>query len=82
MSQRIIEESELASLAQNFRENAGKTRTQAARELGVAQPTLFQAEEEPKRSLNKLRKQIIERYSEFEVVGPVFLLRRKSISDK
>ena len=77
MSERIVEESELATLAKTFRESAGKNRTEAARELKVAAPTLHQAEEEPTRSLHKLRKQIIEKYSDYEVVGPVYLLRKK-----
>ena len=77
MRQRIVQESELAGLAKHFREKAGKTRPEAIREMGVAQPTLFQAEEEPKRSLHKLRKQIIEAYSDYEVIGPVYLLQKK-----
>lgn len=77
MSQRIIEESELAAVAKKYREAAGKTSAQAAREIGVARPTMHQAEDEPERSLSKLRKQIIEAYSDFEVIGPVYLLRKK-----
>lgn len=77
MSDRIIEESDLVSLAKDARSKTGKTRAQAARELGVARPTVVQAEEEPERGLHKLRIQIIERYSEYEVIGPVYLLRKK-----
>jgi DNA-binding XRE family transcriptional regulator len=77
VSERIVEESELAALAKSFRESAGKNRAEAARELKVAAPTLHQAEEEPARSLQKLRKQIIEKYSDYEIVGPVYLLQKK-----
>lgn len=77
MKDRIIEESELVALAKEARSKTGKTRAKVARELGVARPTVVQAEEEPERGLYKLRKQIIERYSEYEVIGPVYLLRKK-----
>ena len=77
MPDKIVEPFELAALAKSFREAAGKTRTEVARELDVAQPTIHFAEEDPERGLHKLRKQIIERYSEFEVIGPVYLIRKK-----
>ena len=77
MAEKFIEETELAGLAKKHREAAGVSRAQAARECKVARPTIFYAEEDPERGLHKLRKQIIERYSEFEVVGPVYLLREK-----
>jgi DNA-binding XRE family transcriptional regulator len=77
MPDRIIQESDLAALAKEIRSKTGKTRAEVARELGVARPTVVQAEEEPERGLHKLRKQIIERYSEYEVIGPVYLVRKK-----
>lgn len=77
MSQRIIEESELAILAKEYRTKAGMNRAEAARDLGIARPTVHQAEENPERSLASVRKQIIERYSDYEVIGPVYLLRKK-----
>ena len=77
MADKVIEEKELAVLAKRFREAANVTRAQTARELNVAAPTVHYAEEEPQRGLHKLRKQIIEKYSEYEVVGPVYLLRKK-----
>ena len=77
MSDRFIEEAELASLAKQCRENAGKTRAQAARELNVARPTIFYAEEKPERGLHKLRKAIIEAYSGYEITGPVYRVHRK-----
>lgn len=77
MEERIIQPSELVALAKEARSATGKTRAEVARELDVARPTIVQAEEEPERGLDKLRKQIIERYSEYEVIGPVYLLRKK-----
>ena len=74
---KIVQPSELAAFAKSCREAAGKTRTEVARELEVAQPTVHFAEEDPERGLHKLRKQIIEKYSQFEVIGPVYLIRKR-----
>jgi hypothetical protein len=70
-------EEDLAALAKKFREATGKTKTEAALEMKVTTPTLFQAEEKPKVSLTKLRMRMIEAYSPFKVSGPLFLLERK-----
>ncbi len=72
-----VNETDLAALAKRCREASGKNRAQAARELGVARPTLIQAEDSPDKSLFKLRKRIIEKYSPYRLVGPVYWLRRK-----
>ena len=64
-------ENDLAVLAKEFRRQAGKTRAQAAREMGVAQTSIFHAEETPDQSLIKLRMRMIEAYSTFKVRGPV-----------
>ena len=77
MREKLIEESELAALAKQCREKSGKSRTEASRELSVARPTIFYAEEKPERALHKLRIAIIERYSEHEVTGPVYVVRKK-----
>ena len=77
MADKYVEEAELGALAKKCREAAAVTRAQAARDCRVARPTIFYAEEEPERGLHKLRKQIIECYSEYEVIGPVYLLRKK-----
>ena len=69
-------EAELAALAKKVRVVAKKNRAQAARELGVARPTVFQAEENPELSLFKLRKRIIEYYSPYKVIGPFYLLKK------
>lgn len=72
-----LEEKDLVALAKRFRKQAGKTRAQAAREMGVAQTSIFHAEETPAQSLLKLRMRMIEAYSLFKVVGPVFYLEKK-----
>jgi DNA-binding XRE family transcriptional regulator len=74
---RPLQEKELAALAKKFRAAADKSKADAARELGVAAPSIFNAEENPDVSLTKLRMRLIEAYSPFKVVGPVFYLKRK-----
>ena len=71
---RLIEEGELATLAKRLREATGKSQSEAAKELGVARPTLIQAEDEPGRSLTKLRIRMIEAYSKHKVSGPLYRL--------
>jgi DNA-binding XRE family transcriptional regulator len=79
MSQKkLLSEIELTAFAKQLRKNAGKKRAQAARELGVSQTSIFHAEESPEQSLIKLRTRIIEAYSGFKVVGPVFYLVKRS----
>ena len=70
-------ETELAALAKRFRKRAGITRAQAARDMGVSQTSIFNAEETPEQGLLKLRTRMIEAYSPFKVVGPVFHLEKK-----
>ena len=72
-----VSEKDLTKLAKRFRKQAGKSRAQAAREMKVAQTSIFQAEEQPEQGLLKLRLRMIERYSKFKVVGPVFLLKSR-----
>ncbi len=78
MSKQSFSENELAGLARKFREQAGKKRAQAARDMRVSQTSIFHAEESPKQGLTKLRIRMIEEYSPYEVVGAVYFLRRKS----
>ena len=73
----VLNEIELAALARQFREHAGKTQGEVARELRVSRPAIVQAENEPKKSFFKLRKRIIEKYSTFKVVGPAYWLEKK-----
>ena len=70
-------ENDLASLAKQFRKKAGKKRAEAAREMSVSQTSIFNAEETPSQGLSKLRVRMIETYSEFKVVGPIYLLEPK-----
>ena len=74
----MVNEGKLAALAKEFREAAGKTQGEAARELRVSRPAIVQAENEPNKSFVKLRVRIIEKYSPFKVFGPVFYLQRKN----
>jgi DNA-binding XRE family transcriptional regulator len=78
MSRRAtMNENDLAVIAKTSRRQAGKTRAQAARDMGVAQTSIFNAEESPDQSLVKLRIRMIEAYSKFKVRGPVYLLEDK-----
>lgn len=74
---KIYSEQELAGLAKEFRLKTGMKKFQAAEDLSVARSTLQLAEETPGQSLTKLRIRIIEKYSPYKVVGPVYLLQRK-----
>lgn len=75
-SKRIVTEEDLARIAKASRKGAGVSRAQAARDMGVAQVSIFRAEENPTESLLKLRIRLIEKYSPFKVEGPMFLLRK------
>jgi DNA-binding XRE family transcriptional regulator len=77
MSQKTFTEQGLAAVAKRLREQAGVTRAQAARDMDVSQTSIFHAEESPEQGLVKLRTRMIEKYSPFTVVGPVFHLKRK-----
>jgi DNA-binding XRE family transcriptional regulator len=70
----LLTENDLLALAKKYRKATGKTRAAVARELGVARPTVVQAEENPEQSLSKLRIRIIETYSPYKVTGPWFEL--------
>lgn len=73
----MYSEPELAKLAKQFREQSGKTKAELGRELKVTRATMQDVEEHPERNLTKLRRRIIEKYSRFRVVGPVYYLKRK-----
>ena len=73
----LFAEKELAALAKKFRVAAGKNRSQAARELGVARPSLIHAEDYPEKTFVKLRIRMIEKYSPYRVKGSLYLLERK-----
>ena len=69
---RYVAEHELVALAKKYREAAGKTRAQAARDMGIKQTSIFHAEETPEQSLTKLRRRMIEAYSKTKISGPFF----------
>ena len=75
--QKVFAEKELAAVAKKFRVAAGKNQSQAARELGVARPSLIHAEDYPEKSFIKLRKRMIEKYSTYKVAGPFYKLESK-----
>ena len=74
---KLLSETDLAALAKRFRSQAGISKSEASRQLGVNRGTIQQAEEYPKTSLTRLRVKMIEKYSPFTVVGPVYLLKKK-----
>jgi len=73
----LFSEKQLAGLAKKFRKGTGKNKSEAARELGVHRATVLVAEEKPTQSLTALRLRMIEKYSPYKVIGPVYLLKRK-----
>ena len=77
MKKRSLTEGHLAAIAKRFREQAGKTRAQAARDMQVSQTSIFNAEESPEQSLLKLRMRLINAYSPYTVSGPFFVLAKK-----
>ena len=72
MAEKLVPEPDLAMIAKKLRIAAGKSRSEAARELGITSPSLFHAEESPSKSLTKLRCRIIETYSSKKVTGPFY----------
>jgi DNA-binding XRE family transcriptional regulator len=77
MPKEFLNETELAALAKKYRKAAGIRRAQAARDMNVSQTSIFHAEESPEQGLTKLRVRMIETYSLFKVIGPVFYLNTK-----
>lgn len=77
MTKKLVEEKALAALAKKYREAAGVTKAEAGREFQLSRPTITNAEEHPEMSLTKVRIRLIEKYSPFKVVGPVFFLKEK-----
>jgi DNA-binding XRE family transcriptional regulator len=73
----LFKETELAELAKQFREQVGKKRADASRELNVSKSNITMAEENPEQSLTKLRIRIIETYSPYKVTGPLYRLEKK-----
>jgi hypothetical protein len=76
-TKRYLSEGNLAALAKHWRVKSGKRKVKVAAELGVRAPTVHLAEENPEQSLTRLRIRMIEQYSPYKVIGPVYLLKRK-----
>ena len=72
-----VEERDLAALAKKFRLASGKTKVEVAKEMGIKPPSVHHAEESPHLSFTKLRRRMIEKYSEFNVSGPLFKLEKR-----
>ncbi|MDB6028722.1 MAG: hypothetical protein JWM68_4945 [Verrucomicrobiales bacterium] len=77
MKKQFFDEKQLAGLAKKYREQSGKNKSEAATELGVHRASVSVAEEKPEQSLTALRIRMIEKYSPYKVVGPVYLLEKK-----
>ena len=77
---KLVSESELASLAKRYRLRSKRKRAHAARDMGVSQTSIFHAEESPHLSLSQLRMRMLEAYSPYDVAGTYFLLKRKKKS--
>ena len=73
-----LAERDLAAIASRFRKKAGKSRAQAARDMGVSQTSIFHAEESPEQSMSRLRSRMIQTYSSFEVIEALFLVKKKA----
>ena len=77
LQKQLLTEKDLAALAKRLRKEAGKSRAEAGRDMDVSHVSIHRAEENPEESLLKLRTRMIEAYSNFKVVGPVFYLEEK-----
>ena len=76
----IITERQLARLAKQAREFAGISQTEAARRLGVAQPTIAQAENAPGRKLTELRRRMISEFGlGYETAGPYYIIKHTGL---
>jgi len=74
----VVNEAALAALAKQARLSAGVTQAEAARQLGVSQSNITYAEYDSKRSLTRLRKNMISKFSGgYEIAGPYFVVKRK-----
>ena len=72
-----VEEQALAALAKKFRLASGRSKVEVANEMGIKPPSVHHAEESPEQSFTKLRRRMIEAYSDFKVSGPFFKLEPK-----
>lgn len=73
----ILTEAELAELVKELRENAGMTKAAVATAMGCKPPSIFHSEESPHLPYAKLRRRLVEYFSDLEIEGPVYRLRKK-----
>lgn len=72
---------DLTALASEAFEGSGLTQSAAAERLGVSRPALAQAIGEPARSLDALRRRIVEAFTPYRVIGPEYRLVEKDTTD-
>ena len=73
----VLTEAELAAFAKQLRIEAGESKAGAAREMECRAPSIFHSEESPDLPYSKMRRRLVEYFSDFEVEGPVYRLRKK-----
>ena len=74
----LIKRTDIPLLVKEIREQTGLSTAHIARDLGVPEPSVTQAEEQPHRALFKLRKRILEQFTGYTLDGPFYRVRRKS----
>ena len=74
----LIKRTDIPLLVKELREQHGLSTEHVARDLGVPEPSVAQAEGQPHRALFKLRKRILERFTGYTLDGPFYRVRRKS----
>lgn len=79
---RIVSELGLMKLSKRMRTKAGISKAEAAKAMKVSYVSIYHAEEDSKQSLTNLRRRMVQRYSPYRVIGPVFLLKRKARNGK
>ena len=75
---KLIKEKELAHLAKAARKQAGLSKAEVGRQLGVTRGTIHQAEEYAGMSLTKLRIRIIQKCSSAKISGPFYQIETES----
>lgn len=74
----LIKRTDIPLLVKEMREQKGLSTAHIARDLGVPEPSITQAEAQPHRALFKLRKRILERFTGYTLDGPFYRVRRKT----
>ena len=73
----VLNEAELAAFAKQLRIESGESKAGVARVMQCQAPSIFHSEESPDLPYSKMRRRLIEHFSEFEVEGPVYRLQKK-----